>query len=89
MADGEELLGVDGVFGEYLLHGARMHMDTLGKPLVGVVLPPKFLPDCLSDVYLHKKEPRGFFVGTRGSGLPITYTKKLAICYASVLLLVR
>ena len=52
LADG---LGVDGVFGEYLLHGARMHMDTLGKPLVGVVLPPKFLLDVLADVYLHKK----------------------------------
>jgi len=40
LADGEELLGVDGVFGEYLLHGARMHMDTLSEPLVGVVLSP-------------------------------------------------
>ncbi len=37
-ADGQELLGVDGGFEEYLLYRARMHMDAVGQPLVGVPL---------------------------------------------------
>lgn len=39
-AYGQQLAGVDGGLGENLLHGARMHMDAVGQPLVGVALPP-------------------------------------------------
>lgn len=62
MAYGQQLLRVDGELEEYLLYGARMNIYALGKPLVGVALPPKLLSDYLSYRYLHKKN-RKLFVG--------------------------
>ena len=88
LADDQQLLCVDGGFEEYLLNGTRVDMDTFGKPLVGVSLSPKFFPDNLSNVYMHKK-PRVFFVGTRGSGLPIPQTKKLAITHERLASILR
>ncbi len=62
LADGQQLLRVDGGFEEYLLYGARMDIDSLGKPLVSVPLPPKLFPNHLSNVDLHKRN-RELFVG--------------------------
>lgn len=78
-AYGQKLLCVNRGLEENLLYCAGMDIDALGKPLVGVALPSKFFPNNLSYIYQHKKEPRVFFVSTRGSGLPATKTKKLAI----------
>lgn len=78
-ADGQKLLCIYSRLKENLLHRAGMNIDTLGKPLVGIALSAKFLSYELSYKYLHNKKPRVFFVGTRGSGLPILQTKKLAI----------
>lgn len=55
LANRKKLLGINGGLQENLLHGTRMDIDSLGKPLVGVTLPPKLFPDYLSDEYLHKK----------------------------------
>ena len=77
LANSQQLLGVDGGFEEYLLYGPRMDMDAVGEPLVSVPLSPELFPDDLSYMYLHKK-PRAF-CGVRGSAIPVTKTKKLAI----------
>lgn len=52
----QELLRVDGVFLEDLVHRSQVHVDALGQPTVGMALPPQLLTNDFanSDVrFLH------------------------------------
>ncbi len=78
LTDGKQLLGVDAGLCKYFLYCAGMDIYAVGQPLIGVALTTKLIPDYLSYIYLHKKTASSI-VCTRGSGLPIPQTKKLAI----------
>jgi len=80
LADGQQLLSVDAGLYKDFLYSAGMDMDAVCQPLIGAALPSKLFPDYLPYDYLHKKTA-SLFVGTRGSGLPIPQTKKLAITH--------
>ena len=53
LADAEQLLCVNGGLVVDALQGARADADTVGKPLVIMALPPQFLADKMSYMYLH------------------------------------
>ncbi len=53
LADAEQLLCVNGGLVVDALQGARADADAVGKPLVIMALPPQFLADKMSYMYLH------------------------------------